>query len=234
MTAVQTKSAYGVNVTASGSSVFENGNNWRMLDVTVTGQANAAPVLASIGPKSVNELAALSFTATASDADIGTGGDSGRFDVVNGNELNMTSVEAKSAYEVNVTASGTDVFENGNNWRMLDVTVTGQANAAPVLASIGPKSVNELAALSFTATASDADNDTLEFTLAGTPPSGASITSGGAFSWTPSESQDGTHAITIQVEDGNGGSDSEAHGDGKRGERGSRAEPHRFQERQQA
>ena len=90
------------------------------------------------------------------------------------------------------------------------ITVTGMANAAPVLASIGPKSVNELAALSFTATASDADNDTLEFTLAGTPPSGASITSGGAFSWTPSESQDGTHAITIQVEDGNGGSDSEA------------------------
>ena len=57
---------------------------------------------------------------------IGTGGDSALFEIVNGNELNMTSVETKPAYEVNVTASGSNVFEDGNNWRMLDVTVTGQ------------------------------------------------------------------------------------------------------------
>ena len=39
----------------------------------------------------------------------------------------------------------------------------------------------------------------LEFSLTGTPPSGASIHQDtGAFSWTPSESQDGTHTITIQ------------------------------------
>ena len=140
---------------------------------------------------------------------IGTGGDSALFDIVNGNELNMTSVGTESAYTVVVTASGSSVFESGNNWRMLDVTVTGQANAVPVLGAIGARSVNELATLSLTATATDGDNDTLEFTLVGTPPSGASITSGGAFSWTPSESQDGTHTITIQVEDGNGGIDFE-------------------------
>ena len=141
---------------------------------------------------------------------IGESDDKDLFEIVNGNELNMTSVGTESAYEVNVTASGTNVFEDGNSWRMLDVTVTGQANADPVLGSIGAKSVNELASLTFTATATDGDNDTLEFTLAGTPPSGASVTSTGSFSWTPSESQDGTHAITIQVEDGNGGIDSEA------------------------
>ena len=90
------------------------------------------------------------------------------------------------------------------------VTVT-ESNENPVLGAIGAKSVDELATLSFTATATDGDNDPLEFSLAGTPPSGASINStSGAFSWTPSESQDDTHTITIQVEDGNGGSDSEA------------------------
>ena len=57
---------------------------------------------------------------------IGTGGDSALFEIVSGNEINMTAVQTKSAYGVNVTASGADVFENGNNWRMLDVTVTGQ------------------------------------------------------------------------------------------------------------
>ena len=140
---------------------------------------------------------------------IGTGGDSALFDIVNGNELNMTSVGTESAYTVVVTASGSSVFESGNNWRMLDVTVTGQANAVPVLGAIGARSVNELATLSLTATATDGDNDALTFTLVGTPPLGASITSGGAFSWMPSESQDGTHTTTIQVEDGNGGIDFE-------------------------
>ena len=57
---------------------------------------------------------------------IGTGGDSALFEIVSGNGINMTAVQTKSAYGVNVTASGTDVFENGNNWLMVDVTVTGQ------------------------------------------------------------------------------------------------------------
>ena len=75
-----------------------------------------------------------------------------------------------------------------------DVTVTvTESNENPVLGPIGAKSVDELASLTFTATATDGDNDALEFTLAGTPPSDASITSGGAFSWTPTESA-GRHA----------------------------------------
>ena len=34
---------YTVNVTASGGSVFENGNNWRELAITVTGADNNPP-----------------------------------------------------------------------------------------------------------------------------------------------------------------------------------------------
>ena len=56
---------------------------------------------------------------------IGTGGDSHRFEIVDTNKLNMTSVATKLVYEVNVTASGSDVFSSGNNWRdLFDVTVT--------------------------------------------------------------------------------------------------------------
>jgi hypothetical protein len=39
----------------------------------------------------------------------------------------------------------------------------------------------------------------LSFSLSGTPPSGASITSGGAFTWTPSSTS--TSSITIRVAD---------------------------------
>ena len=62
---------------------------------------------------------------------IGTGGNSTRFEIVNYNQLNMTSVDAESAYTVNVTASGDDVFEDGNNWRILDVTVITTADDTP-------------------------------------------------------------------------------------------------------
>ena len=48
---------------------------------------------------------------------------------MNDNKINMTSVGTKSSYMVNVTASGSNVFEDGNNWRMLVVKVTGDNNA---------------------------------------------------------------------------------------------------------
>lgn len=84
------------------------------------------------------------------------------------------------------------------------LTVNPPPNAAPVLGSIGNKSVNEGALLSFTATATDADvpGQTLTFTLDATPPANASITTGGAFTWTPSETQGpGVYPVTIRVTD---------------------------------
>ena len=38
MTSAGARSSYGVNVTASGSAVFEDGNNWHILNVTVAGR----------------------------------------------------------------------------------------------------------------------------------------------------------------------------------------------------
>jgi len=70
-----------------------------------------------------------------------------------------------------------------------------EVNVLPVLAPIGNQEGNELEALTFTATATDADipANTLTFSLAngaeGQVPVGAEITSAGAFSWTPSEAQ---------------------------------------------
>ena len=68
------------------------------------------------------------------------------------------------------------------------------------LNTIGDQTVNEFVELTFTATASD--DDSLTFLLDGTFPSGAAITSAGVFTWTPTESQDGDHTITVQVTDG--------------------------------
>ena len=106
---------------------------------------------------------------------IGTGGDSGSFNITGGSDLNMNITSpAKSTYVVNVTSAG---GFGDNNHRVLNVTVVGtDSNAPPVLDPIGPKSVEELQPLAFTATASDGDaGDALTFSLAGTVPVGASI-----------------------------------------------------------
>ena len=89
----------------------------------------------------------------------------------------------------------------------INVTVN-DTNVAPVLDPVGDKSVDETVLLSFTATATDADDpsDTLTFSLEGSPPAGAAITAGGAFTWTPTEAQGGSvYPITIRVTDDGAG-----------------------------
>ena len=188
--------------------------------VTVTvSEVNITPVLNPIGSKSVNELAVLSFTVTASDGDIiGGTADSLTFSLTGTPPSGASIHQDTGAFSWTPTASQAgehtvafQVRDSSGATDSEDVTVTvSNSNQNPILNSIGSKSVDELAALSFTATATDGDNDTLMFSLTGTPPSGASINQNtGAFSWTPTEQQDGSHSVTVRVSDGNGGSDSE-------------------------
>lgn len=53
----------------------------------------------------------------------------------------------------------------------------------------------------YAAVATDADSDTLQYTLV-EKPSGMSITSTGVVRWTPSAGQEGTHPVSIKVSDG--------------------------------
>ena len=59
---------------------------------------------------------------------IGTGGNSTLFEV-SGSTLKFKGAPEAGQYEANVTASGSDVFEDGNNWKVLEVTVTGESNS---------------------------------------------------------------------------------------------------------
>ena len=80
-------------------------------------------------------------------------------------------------------------------------------NTPPTLNPIGNKSAQAGTQLAFTATATDPDpGTTLTFSLAngsaGSVPAGASITSGGAFTWTPTAGQVGGHTFDVCVSDG--------------------------------
>ncbi len=102
----------------------------------------------------------------------------------------------------NITVRVTDRL-GGIDTETIAVTVTGTGNAAPVLSTIGNKTVNEVSALTFTATATDPNaGQTLAFSLGAGAPAGASISTAGAFSWTPTEAQGpGSYPITVIVAD---------------------------------
>ena len=125
---------------------------------------------------------------------------------------------------VTVTTSGTigldiaqnhDIQDTATNG-LIDLTVIGSnetyiVNQLPVLNNISPQTGDELTLLTFTAKATDPDdNDTRTYSLIEPIPDGATMdTNTGVFSWTPTEAQDGRHTITVQVSDGNGGTDSQ-------------------------
>ena len=79
------------------------------------------------------------------------------------------------------------------------------SNQAPVLASIGNKSVDENSSLTFGINATDSDGDTLTYSAFDLP-SGATFNSQtGIFSWTPSGAQIGQYSMTFTVtDDGDG------------------------------
>jgi hypothetical protein len=152
----------------------------------------------------------LSFTATATDPDVppqtltfslGPGAPPSA-SITSGGYFTWTPTEAQGpgVYNINITVSDGIAID----YEVITVTVN-EVNLPPVLNPIGPKTVNELATLSFTATASDPDlpAQTLTFSLGPGAPSGASITGGGAFSWIPTEAQGpGSYVIRIIVSDG--------------------------------
>lgn len=180
--------------------------------VTITvGEVNVAPVLAPIGNKSVNEESEIRFTLHGSDADVpaqtliysATGLPTGAtFDAVT-REFVWTPTEAQGPGTFTVTFSVTDGLATSSE--AVTITVT-EVNQAPVLAPIGPKSVNEGSLLTFTALGSDADLpvQTLTYSLAAGAPAGATIhATTGVFSWTPADGPGASpYNVTVLVSDG--------------------------------
>jgi len=180
------------------------------IEIAVT-EVNLPPVLGAIGPKTVDEMTALTFTATATDPDILAGGAKNglTFSLVNGTDAVPTGAiinGSSGAFSWTPTeAQGPGVYEfkvrvtdDGTNPAALfdeeEITVTvNEVNRPPVLGSIGNKTVNEGSLLTFTATATDPDipANTLTFSLetgGNADLASASINPAtGAFTWTPTD-----------------------------------------------
>ena len=210
-TEAQGPGTYTFDVVVNDGTVTDS----ETITVTVT-EANAAPILAAIGNQTIAEGTELSFTATATDTDLpantltfsladGTGSVPTGATITAGGLFSWTPTEAQGpgTYTFDVVVSDGTVTDS----ETITVTVT-EANSAPILAAIGNQTIVEGTELSFTATATDTDlpANTLTFSLAdgtGSIPTGATITAGGLFSWTPTEAQGpGTYTFDVVVSDG--------------------------------
>jgi hypothetical protein len=189
----------GVNISPSQSFL-----------ITVTA-ANAAPVLAAIGNKFVDELVPLTFTATATDANappqaltfsLDAGFPAGA-SITTGGAFSWTPTEPQGpgVYPVTIRVSDGTL----NDFETISITVN-EANLAPEITGVpATATINELSAYGFDADATDGDSpaQTLAFSLIGAP-AGAGINgSTGAFTWTPTEAQGpGSYPFSVRVSDG--------------------------------
>ncbi len=176
-----------------------------VVDITVLAVSDA-PVA---DPQSVStaEDTALGIILTGSDPD----GDPLIYSVVSSPSYGMLSGAAPNlTYTPTAGYYGADAFTfvvsdglTASNPAVVSITVLA-VNDAPVLDAIGDKNVDEAKLLTFTVTASDSDlpANALAFSLGAGVPTGASISSGGVFTWTPDETQGpSVYTVTIRVTD---------------------------------
>jgi hypothetical protein len=168
--------------------------------------ANTAPALNAIAAQSATVGTELSFTASATDADAGT---TLSFSLASGAPAGARITSA-GVFSFTPTSAGTEtvtvIVTDDGSPAMTDsqeVMITVEAppvNMAPVLASIATQTATVGTALSFTASATDPDvGDMLTFSLGDGARTGASITSAGVFSFTPTSA--GIETVTVIVTD---------------------------------
>ena len=171
---------YNITVTASD----ETNETTRDVAITVTDANDNAPAFTSPASASVAENQTVAYTAVAADADAGDvvsyslsgGADVALFTIdANTGEVRFNeapdfeapgSADGDNVYEIIVTASDDTAGTTDTN-QAVAITVT-DANDAPVFTSDAAASVAEDETSAYTAMATDADGESLSYSLSGT------------------------------------------------------------------
>ncbi|WP_225692017.1 tandem-95 repeat protein, partial [Thalassolituus sp. ST750PaO-4] len=165
---------------------------------------NDAPVISTVTAKTLNEDTTLNVTLSATDAD----GDSLTYSISSataelGASISGATLTIAPQANYNGTGSITVQVSDGalSDSTSFNVTVD-PVNDAPVISAITAKTLNEDATLSITLSATDADGDSLTYSISSaTAELGASI-SGATLTIAPQANYNGTGSITVQVSDG--------------------------------
>ncbi|NNC75975.1 MAG: tandem-95 repeat protein, partial [Acidimicrobiia bacterium] len=194
-------------------------------DITVA-EINIAPVLDPVGAQAGDEGTLISFTATATDADLpansltftledGAGSVPAGAAITATGDFAWTPSEAQGpgvfSFDVVVTDDGSPNLED----RETITVAVAEVDTPPTLNPVGDRITDEGSLLVFTATSSDPDVPAnRSYSLAdgaGSVPAGAGIDPLlGLFGWTPTEAQGpGSYAFDVVVTDNTGLEDRE-------------------------
>ena len=196
---------FSVIVTDNGSPPLSATQSFRVVVV----QSNTPPTLTPISNKEVAVGMTLTVTNTASDSD----GDQFTFSLGSGAVTNATLNATNGVFTWTPTTDhlGSNTFavivtDNGfpslSATQAFDVLVV-PSNSPPTLAAIPDEAVYASSTLMFTNSATDPDaGQTLTFSLDPGAPIGAGVDPAtGIFTWTPTQVQIGTSAVTVRVTD---------------------------------
>ncbi len=184
------------------------------LSLTIQSAINHAPILSYIGDKSTNENQKLQFYVSATDADedaltySASGLPSGAsFNPSTRKFLWTPTYKQSGIYYVTFTVDD----ETDTDSEKIKITVDN-VNRNPTITSSPITQVNEGESYNYNVDATDADGDTLTYSLP-KKPSWLSINSNtGVITGTaPKVYQDTDYDITIKVKDGKGGSDTQSY-----------------------
>jgi len=208
--------AQGPSTNSITVRVTDNGQP-AMSDTTtmtvIVNEVNAAPVLSGYTNRVVSEGALMTATGSASDSDapaqtltysLVTPPPGVTINSTNGT-VSWTPTELQGPSTNSITVRVTDNGQPAMSDTTTMTVVVDEVNTAPVLTAIGNYTNAAGSTISFTASATDADEpaQSLSYSLDPGAPAGATIAGPtGTFSWTPTGAQAGTtNVITVRVTD---------------------------------
>jgi len=202
-----------VVVTDSGTPPLSITNSFSI----VVQEVNVAPALPAVTPTNVNELSLLTVTNTAAESNIhsaitgyGLVNPPAGASITTNGIITWTPTQLQSPG----TNTFTTIVTNSNPYDLINPTlkstntftvVVKEVNVPATLPTVATQIINELTLLTVT---NSATNSNLHSTIIGytlvNPPAGASITTSGIITWTPSQLQSpGTNTFTTIVTNNN-------------------------------
>jgi len=187
--------------------------------VITVNNVNNAPVLDSIGSRSVNEGQVLTFRVHATDINgdnlilsaLNVPTNASFIDSTNGSGSFTFSPDYTQVGIYNVTFISTDTVGSTDS-EAVQITVLSAGNQTPVLDSIGARSVNEGSNLTFRVHSTDADGDSIILSATNIPTNATFTDSGngaGTFSFNPDYTQSNIYNVTFKATDPSSAVDSE-------------------------
>lgn len=184
-------------------------------NVTVT-HVNRPPVLAEIGPKTVNENEGLPFIVKWSDPDKEDDGklrmsttalpEGASFDLASGSFNWTPTFEQSGTYTIRFTVEDSDSDGAGIQSDSEEITITvNHVNRAPVLYLVKDQSTKENELLEFRLTGADPDVEDLgKLVFSGKDLPKGSELKDSTFIWTPDFFQAGTYTVNFKISDPSG------------------------------